>query len=86
MATVGPRDQDRLEGSLKTYAKSVLAVPQDVDQQKYKKEMAKAKRMILDGVQGHLVSHVAKKGKRPRRCEMLSLHCFRVLSKLKMYL
>lgn len=40
----------------------MVAVPQDTDQLKeYRKEMEKAKRMILDGTQDHLVSHVASK-------------------------
>ena len=48
------------EYGLKVYVDNVVAIPQDVDQLKeYKREMAKAKQMILDGVRDHIVSHVA---------------------------
>ena len=69
MATVGLRDQHRLDGAsnyviwkarisflldefgLKAYIDNVVAVPMDAYQLKeYKKEMAWAKRLILDGV------------------------------------
>ena len=78
MATVGLRDQDRLDGSsnyviwkarmsflldehgLKAYINNLVAVPQDPNQLKeYEREMAKAKRMILDGVRDHIVSHIS---------------------------
>ena len=51
------------EHALKMYVDNVMAEPQDVDPlKKYKAEMAKAKRMILDGVKDHVVCHVASKG------------------------
>ena len=47
------------EYDLKTYIDSVVAVPAYIDPLKtYKKEMAKAKRLILDGVRDHVVSHI----------------------------
>ena len=68
------RDQDRLDGAsnyviwkflldehaLKTYINRVVAESMDANPlKKYKAEMAKAKRMILDGVKDHVVCHVA---------------------------
>ena len=51
------------EHVLKTYVDSVVAVLGDADLlKKYKFEMAKAKRMILDGVKDHVVCHVAGRG------------------------
>ncbi len=50
------------EYGLKAYIDTVVAVPQDADQQKvYKKEMAQAKRLILDEVRDHVVSHIVRK-------------------------
>ncbi len=52
------------EHDLKTYIDSVVVVPTDADLlKKYKKEMAKVKRLILDGVQGHVVSHILGKAR-----------------------
>lgn len=46
---------------LKTYADNVVAIPIDAHQLKEdKKEMVKAKRMILDGVQDQIVSHIGQ--------------------------
>ena len=51
------------EHDLKTYVDSVVVVPADADPlKKYKAEMAKAKRLILDGVRDHVVCHIAGKG------------------------
>lgn len=51
------------EYGLKAYVDNVVAVLQDADQLKeYKKEMGKAKRLILDGVRDHIVSHISSKG------------------------
>ena len=48
---------------LKTYIVSVVVEPRNANQLKaYKKEMAKAKRQILDEVRDHVVSHIAGKG------------------------
>ena len=50
------------EHALKTYVDSVVAEPANANlQKKYKAEMAKAKRMTLDGVKDHVVCHVASK-------------------------
>ena len=44
------------EYGLKAYIDVVVAVPSDADQQKkYKKEMARVKQLILDGVRDHIV-------------------------------
>ena len=80
MATVGLRDQDRLDGAsnyviwkamlsflldefgLRAYIDNVVVIPRDADQLKeYRKEMARVKRLILDGVRDHVVSHIAGK-------------------------
>jgi len=46
--------------ALKTYVDSVVVVAADPDPlKKYRSAMAKAKRMILDGVNDHVVCHVA---------------------------
>lgn len=48
------------EHGLKVYINNLVAVPQDPNQLKeYKREMAKAKRMILDGVRDHTFSHIS---------------------------
>jgi len=48
------------EHFLKDYVDSVVVVPADLDPLKqYKREMVKAKRMILDGVKDHVVCHIA---------------------------
>lgn len=50
------------EHALKMYVDNVVVVPMDADPlKKYRAEMDKAKRMILDGVKDHLVCHVASK-------------------------
>lgn len=50
------------EYDLKAYISNVVAVSTDPGQLKaYKKEMAKAKRLILDGFRDHVVSHIAGK-------------------------
>lgn len=51
------------EHSLKTYVDSVVVVPADPNPlKKYRVEMAKTKRMILNGVKDHMVCHVASRG------------------------
>ena len=51
------------EHALKTYVDNVVVVPADVDLlKKYKAQMAKTKRMILDGVKDHVVCHIASNG------------------------
>jgi len=50
------------EHALKTYIDSVVVEHVDADPlKKYKDKMAKAKRMILDGVKDHVVCHVARR-------------------------
>ncbi|MCY6488073.1 hypothetical protein, partial [Actinobacillus pleuropneumoniae] len=61
------------EYDLKAYIDNVVAIPTDADQMKtYKKEMAKAKRLILDGVRDHVVSHIADKDTARQRWEALA--------------
>lgn len=56
------------EYDLKAYIDSVVDVHTDANVLKdYKKEMAKAKRLILDGVRDHVVSYIAGKDT-ARRC------------------
>lgn len=48
--------------ALNTYANNVAIVLSDLDPlQKYRAQMAKAKRMILDGVKHCVVCHIASK-------------------------
>ena len=50
------------EHALKTYVDNVVAVPADANPlKKYRAKMAKAKRMILDGVKDHVVCHVVSR-------------------------
>ena len=51
------------EHALKMYVDNVVAEPANANLlKKYKAEMAKAKRMILDGVKDHMVCHIVSKG------------------------
>jgi len=51
------------EHALKTYVDSVVVVPTDANLlKKYRVRMAKAKRMILDGVKDHVIYHIASRG------------------------
>lgn len=51
------------EHFLKIYVDSVVVEPTDPDLlKKYKGEMVKAKRMILNGVKDHVVCHISRKG------------------------
>ena len=65
----------------------MVAEPTDADPlKKYKAEMAKAKRMILDGVRDHVVCHVASKGTTKEMWDALAT-LYQGYSKLrKMYL
>ena len=50
------------EYDLKLFMTSMVAVPTDPDPlKKYTADMAKAKRLLLDGVKDHIVSHIASK-------------------------
>lgn len=61
------------EHDLKTYIVSVVVVPADADPlKKYKKEMARARRLILDGVRDHVVSHIAGKDTAQQMWEALA--------------
>lgn len=75
------------EHDLKTYIDSVVDVPVDVDPlKKYKKEMAKSKRLILDGVRDHVVSHIARKGTAQQMWEALATLYEGSSEQQKMYL
>jgi len=53
--------------------KTLWKKPIDADQQKeFKKEMAKVKRMILNGVWDHIVSHVSSKNTAKEMWDALS--------------
>lgn len=50
------------EHGLKEFVTTVIVVPIDhIHLHKYKKNMAKAKRMVLDGVRDHIILHIANK-------------------------
>ena len=50
------------ERGLKTYVERVIAIPTNAQNlENYNKEMAKAKRLILDGFRYHIFSHLAAK-------------------------
>ena len=50
------------EFGLKDYAKKGVAEPSDLDKLRlFKRQLAKTKRMILDGLRDHVVLHVAGK-------------------------
>jgi len=66
------------EYDIEAYVKSVLAVPANNDQKKYKAEQGKAKRCILDGVRDHVV-HTCRAKIQPTRCGKLCLHCIKAL-------
>ena len=62
------------EYGLKAYIDAVVAIPQDADKKKeYKKEMVPAKRLILDGVHDHIVSHIAGKFTAKQMWDALSM-------------
>ena len=49
------------ENGIKDYVTSVIVVPIDATQlATYKKEDAKARRIILDGVKDHIVPHISE--------------------------
>ena len=61
------------EHDLKTYVDSVVAVLADPGSlKKYKVEMVKAKRLILDGVRDHIVCHIAGKDTAQQMWEALA--------------
>ena len=65
----------------------MVVVPTDPDQlKKYKSDMAKCKRLILDGVKDHIVSHLAGKNTAREMWEALSLLYEGTFEQWKMYL
>lgn len=61
------------EHALKTYVDNVVVVPTDADSlKKYKVEMVKAKRMILNGVKENVVCHIASRGTSKEMWDVLS--------------
>lgn len=60
------------EFGMKTYIDAVVAVPQHADQLKEYRKMMQAKRLILDRLQDHIVSHIAVKGTAREMWETLS--------------
>lgn len=62
------------EHLLKAYVDSVVAEPPDPDPlKKYKGEMAKTKRMILDAVKDRVVCHIATKAIAKEMWDALSM-------------
>lgn len=62
------------EHDFKTYVDSVVVVPANANPlKKYKKEMVRAKRFILDGVRDHVVSHIAGKHTTRQMWEALAM-------------
>lgn len=75
------------EHALKTYVDNVVVVSMDADPlKKYKAEMAKAKRMILDGVKDHVVCHVATKRTAKEMCDAFATLYQGSSEQQKMYL
>ena len=61
------------EHELKAFIDNVVAETIDENQLKaFKKNMAKAKRLILDGVKDHIVSHISDKGTASQMWEVLA--------------
>lgn len=75
------------EYGLKPFIDVVIAIPTDANQLKeYRKEMARAKRLILDGVHDHIVSHIAGKGAAREMWETLTTLYQGNSERRKMYL
>ena len=65
----------------------MVVVPADLDPlKKYKGEMAKAKRLILDGVRDHVMCHIAGKDTTRQMWEALATLCKGSSQQRKMYL
>jgi len=61
------------EYGLKPYIDAVVSIPTDANQfNEYQKEMEMEKRMILDSVQDHIVSHIAGQGTTKEMWDTLS--------------
>ena len=75
------------EHFLNIYIDSVVAEPVDPDPlKKYKGEMAKTKRMILDKVKDHVVCHIAGRGTAMEMWDALSMLYQGSFEHQKMYL
>ena len=62
------------EHNLKTYVDSVVVVPMDPDPlKKYKGQMEKAKRLILDIVRDHIVCHIVSNDTARQMWEALAM-------------
>jgi len=61
------------EHALKKYVDNMVVVPVDVDSlKKYRAEMAKEKRMILDRVKDYVIYHIASRGTAKEMWDTLS--------------
>ena len=75
------------EHDLKAFIDGVIVVPVDADPLKsYKKDMAKAKCLILDGVRDHVVCHIAGKGTAKEMWDALEMLYQGSSEQWKMYL
>ena len=75
------------EHFLKVYVDNVVAEPADPNQlKKYKGEIAKAKRMILDGVKDHVVCHITSRGTAKEMWDALEMLYQGSSEQRKMYL
>ena len=74
------------EHDLQTYIDSVVVEPANANLlKKYKDEMAKAKRLILDGVRDHVVCHIADKGTAKEMWDALAMSFQGSSEQRKMY-
>ena len=74
------------EPDLKAFIDGVVVLPVDADPLKaYKKNMAKAKRLILDRVRDHVVCHITCKGMAKEMCDALDTLYQGSSEQLKMY-
>jgi len=75
------------EHFLKVYVDNVVAEPTNPNQlKKYKGEMAKTKRMILNGVKDHIVCHIAGRNTTKEMWDALSMLYQGSSEQRKMYL
>lgn len=62
------------EHTLKTYIENVVYFPADADPlKKYKDEMAKEKKLIVDGVKDHVIYHIVRRGNAKEMWDALSM-------------
>ena len=75
------------EYDLKLFVMSKVVVPADLDPlKKYKADMVKAKRLLVDGVKDHIVSPIANKDTTRQMWEALALLYEGSFEQRKMYL